>query len=165
MIRNVLLSDAARIAEIYNYYIEHTIITFEEDQIDAGEIERRIKAVQRKHYPYIVYEENGQLLAYAYLNNWRTRSAYDITLETSIYTDIDYVGRGIGTVLYKELIDRSKVINIHSLIGVISLPNGASQRLHEKLEFRLVGNFRESGKKFNQLIDVEFWQLSLPIPK
>jgi phosphinothricin acetyltransferase len=161
MIRNVLLSDAGRIAEIYNHYIEHTIITFEEDKIDAGEIERRIKAVQEKRYPYIVYEENGQLLAYAYLNNWRTRSAYDITLETSIYIDIDYTGRGIGTILYKALIDKSKEINIHSLIGVISLPNEASQKLHEKLGFQLIGNFRESGKKFNQLIDVEFWQYFL----
>jgi phosphinothricin acetyltransferase len=161
MIRNVLPSDAARIAEIYNYYIENTIITFEEENIDAEEIERRIKSVQGKHFPYIVYEEDGQLLGYAYLNNWRTRSAYDITLETSIYLDINYMGRGIGTVLYKELIEKSKEINIHSLIGVISLPNEASQRIHKNLGFQLIGNFKESGLKFNKLVDVEFWQLML----
>jgi phosphinothricin acetyltransferase len=97
-------------------------------------------------------------LGYAYLSNWRTRSAYDISLETSIYLDIQSMGRGIGTVLYKELIEKSREINIHSLIGVISLPNEASQKLHKKLGFQLVGNFRESGRKFNQLIDVEFWQ-------
>jgi phosphinothricin acetyltransferase len=159
MIRNATLADAVRIADIYNYYIKCTVITFEDEIIDACEIERRIKAVQGKNYPYIVYEEFGQLLGYAYLNNWRTRSAYDITLETSIYLDLNYVGQGIGTVLYKELIDMSQKINIHSLIGVISLPNEASRRLHEKLGFQLVGNFRESGKKFNRLIDVEFWQL------
>jgi phosphinothricin acetyltransferase len=161
MIRNVLLPDAARIAEIYNYYIENTIITFEEENIDAAEIERRIKSVQGKKFPYIVYEEDGQLLGYAYVNNWRTRSAYDITLETSIYLDINYMKRGIGTVLYKELIEKSKEINIHSLIGVISLPNEPSQRLHKNLNFQLVGNFRESGLKFDQLVDVEFWQLLL----
>ncbi|MDR3219583.1 MAG: GNAT family N-acetyltransferase [Dysgonamonadaceae bacterium] len=161
MIRNVSLSDAPRIAEIYNYYINNTIITFEETEIDAGEIERRIQHVREKHFPYIVYEEDGRLLAYAYIDNWRSRSAYDISLETSIYLDIHATGKGIGPVLYRELITKSKEINIHSLIGVISLPNEASRKLHERLGFRLVGNFRESGLKFNRLIDVEFWQLIL----
>jgi phosphinothricin acetyltransferase len=158
MIRDVVPSDSVRIAEIYNYYIEKTIISFEEEKVDSGEIESRIKAVLKKKYPYIVYEEDGLLIGYAYLNNWRTRSAYDITLETSIYLDIHFTGKGTGSVLYQELIDRSKRINIHSLIGVISLPNEVSQRMHEKLGFQLIGNFKESGKKFNKLIDVEFWQ-------
>jgi phosphinothricin acetyltransferase len=91
MIRNVKLSDAGRIAEIYNYYIEHTIITFEEETINADEIERRIQSIQGKNYPYITYEKDGVLLGYAYLSNWRTRSAYDKTLETSIYLDINYI--------------------------------------------------------------------------
>lgn len=161
MIRNVKRSDAGRIAEIYNYYIKHTIITFEEETIDADEIERRIKSVQKKNYPYLVYENDGLLIGYAYLSNWRTRSAYDKTLETSIYLDINHIKKGIGTVLYRQLIEESRKINMHSLIGVISLPNEASQKLHEKLEFQRIGNFKESGLKFNQWIDVEFWQLFL----
>jgi phosphinothricin acetyltransferase len=159
MVRSAITTDAAHIAGIYNYYIENTIITFEEETLDAFEIERRIKKIQNKNYPYIVYEDEGQVVGYAYVDRWRERSAYDITLETSIYLDINQVGKGLGSILYKELIERSKEINIHSLIGVISLPNEASRRLHEKLGFLLVGNFRESGSKFNSLIDVEFWQL------
>ena len=159
MIRKVQLSDAARIAEIYNYYIENTVVTFEEECIDAGEIERRIKSVEAKNYPYLVYEEHGMVQAYAYLDQWRSRSAYNITLETSIYLDVDSRNRGIGTMLYKALINTSLTIEVHSLIGGISLPNDASRKLHEKLGFHLVGNFRESGRKFGQLIDVEFWQL------
>ncbi|MDR0865871.1 MAG: GNAT family N-acetyltransferase [Candidatus Symbiothrix sp.] len=161
MFRNVEIADAARIAEIYNYYIENTIITFEEENTTPEEIAQRIVNIQKKNYPYIVYEENGQVVGYAYLNNWRSRSAYDITLETSIYLDIREVGKGLGSKLYAELIERSKGTAIHSLIGVISLPNEASRKLHEKLGFQLVGNFRESGLKFNRLIDVEFWQLIL----
>jgi phosphinothricin acetyltransferase len=161
MIRDVMLSDAIRITEIYNYYIENTIITFEEEKITAEETERRIKSILEKNYPYIVYEEEGQLTGYAYLNNWRSRSAYDITLETSIYLDIQQLGKGKGNLLYKELIERAKGTNIHSLIGVISLPNEASRNLHKKLGFQLVGNFRESGLKFNRRIDVEFWQLMI----
>ncbi len=161
MIRNVQLSDAKRIAEIYNPYIKDTIITFEEEPVTEEDIVERIKYVTKKNYPYIVYEENGDVLGYAYLSNWRTRSAYDITLETSVYIDEKAQAKGLGTILYAELINRARVINLHSLIGVISLPNPVSQKLHEKFNFKLVGNFKESGLKFNKLIDVEFWQLIL----
>jgi phosphinothricin acetyltransferase len=158
MIRDVKFSDAVRIAEIYNYYIAHTIITFEDEKVDAFEIQRRINTIAARHYPYLVAEENGLLTGYAYLNQWRERKAYHITLETSIYLDRRFTGKGAGSALYYELIERAKAIHIHSLIGVISLPNEASRRLHQKTGFRLVGNFIESGEKFDRLIDVECWQ-------
>lgn len=161
MIRNVQLADAARIAEIYNPYITDTIITFEEKEVTEHDIAERINYITSKNYPYIVYEENDIVVGYAYLSNWRTRSAYDITLETSVYVDEKAQSKGLGSILYAELIERSKSIKIHSLIGVISLPNPISQKLHEKFNFTLVGNFKESGLKFNKLIDVEFWQLIL----
>lgn len=161
MIRNVQLSDAKRIAEIYNPYIKDTIITFEEELVTEEDIAERIKYVTKKNFPYIVYEENGNVVGYAYLSNWRSRSAYDITLETSVYIDEKAQAKGLGTILYEELINKAREINIHSLIGVISLPNPISQKLHEKFNFELVGNFKESGLKFNKLIDVEFWQLIL----
>lgn len=161
LIRDVQPNDAAQIVDIYNYYIEHTIITFEEELLSDTDIKTRIEKIRKKSYPFIVYEKDGLILGYAYLNNWRERTAYDITLETSIYLAHDIIGSGIGTILYKELIKRSKTIGIHSLIGVISLPNAESQRLHHKLGFSLIGNFKESGRKFGKLIDVEFWQLVL----
>lgn len=161
MIRDISLADAKQIADIYNYYIRETIITFEEEVVSAQDIEQRIKKVMAKGYPFFVYEENGVIVGYAYLSNWRERSAYDITLETSVYLNHNSIGSGIGSVLYKELIVRAKKINIHSLIGVISLPNDESRKLHKKFNFELIGNFKESGKKFDKLIDVEFWQLIL----
>lgn len=161
MIRNVTPDDARRIAQIYNYYIEQTIITFEYDCVSEDDIKNRILKIQSKGYPFIVYEEKNRVIGYAYLNNWRERAAYDITLETSIYLDHNIIGKGIGKTLYKELITKSKSIGIHSLIGVISLPNESSQRLHRNLGFNLIGNFKESGVKFDKLIDVEFWQLML----
>ncbi|MFT3994957.1 MAG: GNAT family N-acetyltransferase [Dysgonomonas sp.] len=161
MIRDISLADAKQIADIYNYYIRQTIITFEEEVVSAQDIEQRIKKVTAKGYPFFVYEENGIIVGYAYLSNWRERSAYDITLETSVYLNHNSIGSGIGSVLYKELIVRAKKINIHSLIGVISLPNDESRKLHKKFNFELIGNFKESGKKFDKLIDVEFWQLIL----
>lgn len=161
MIRDVTLADAARIAEIYNYYIEETIVTFEYDRVNENDIRQRIEKVRKKGFPYFVYEKEGVVIGYAYLNNWRERVAYDITLETSVYLDHTLIGSGIGSILYQELIDRARKIDIHSLIGVVSLPNEQSQKLHRKFNFDLIGNFRESGVKFGKLIDVEFWQLIL----
>ncbi|GAB6009696.1 GNAT family N-acetyltransferase [Dysgonomonas reticulitermitis] len=161
MIRDVTPADAARIAEIYNYYIEETIITFEYDRVTESDIRQRIEKVLKKGFPYFVYEKDGEVVGYAYLDNWRERVAYDITLETSVYLDRNLIGGGVGSILYQELIDRARKINIHSLIGVISLPNEQSQKLHRRFNFELIGNFRESGVKFGKLIDVEFWQLIL----
>jgi phosphinothricin acetyltransferase len=161
MIRNVKLSDAEHIAQIYNYYIENTVITFDENTVAEEKIRQKIENIGAKGYPFIVYEENGQLIGYAYIDTWRPHSAYNITLETSIYLDMQYAGKGLGTKLYEALIEKSHGMNIHSLIAVISLPNDCSRRLHEKFGFRLIGNFKETGEKFNKLIDVEFWQKTL----
>lgn len=161
MIRDVSINDAKRIAEIYNYYIEHTIVTFEYDKLTESDMQERILKISRKGFPFFVYEDNNVVIGYAYLNNWRERVAYDITLETSVYLDHQLMGKGIGSILYAELIERAKKIGIHSLIGVVSLPNEQSQRLHTRFKFDLIGNFRESGVKFGKLIDVEFWQLLL----
>lgn len=161
MIREATAADAGRIAEIYNYYIAETIITFEYDLVNEDDIRKRIEKVHSKGYPFFVYEKDGEVAGYAYLSNWRERVAYDITLETSVYLDHTLTGSGIGSILYAELIERARLIDLHSLIGVISLPNDTSRRLHEKFGFKLIGNFRESGIKFGKLIDVEFWQLIL----
>jgi phosphinothricin acetyltransferase len=161
MLREVKISDAARITEIYNHYIENTTVTFVEEKISVEETEQRINAILQKGYPYIVYEEDLEVRGYAYLNNWRSQSGYDITLETTIYLDIRFVGNGRGSILYMELIERAKKLGIHSLIGILSLPNDASRKLHMKMGFQLAGVFRETGWKFDHLIDVEFWQLRL----
>ncbi|MDR0371884.1 MAG: GNAT family N-acetyltransferase [Prevotellaceae bacterium] len=161
MIRNITVNDAGQIADIYNYYVAHTIITFEEKKLTVAETEKRMTEIRGKGFPYIVYEENERILGFACLNNFRSRAAYDITLETSIYLDKNETGKGIGTILYTGLIERAGEMNIHSLVGVISLPNEKSRELHRKFDFKFIGNLRESGMKFGRLIDVEFWQLIL----
>ncbi|MDR2085896.1 MAG: GNAT family N-acetyltransferase [Dysgonamonadaceae bacterium] len=161
MLRDVSISDAGRITEIYNYYIENTAVTFDEEKVTVKDTEQKIAAILKKRYPYIVCEESGQITGYAYLNTWRPQSAYNMALETSIYFDAGFTGKGLGSILYQELITRARNINIHTLIGVLSIPNEASRKLHEKFGFRLAGTFRETGYKFNRLIDVEYWQLFL----
>ena len=161
MIRNAELRDAKEIAEIYNYYIKETVITFETEEIDSIEMEKRIKKTQDLNYPFIVYEENNKIIGYAYVGIWRERNAYKDTLETSIYIDKDQKTKGIGRKLYKRLIELSEEIGAHVLIGVLSYPNLASQRLHESIGFEKIGCFKEVGKKFGKFVDVEFWSLIL----
>ncbi|MDR0507659.1 MAG: GNAT family N-acetyltransferase [Dysgonamonadaceae bacterium] len=159
MLRKAVISDAGCIVNIYNYYVENTTITFHEDKVSINEMEQKIENILNKNYPFIVLEEDGYIAGYALLNDWRPHHAYKITLETSIYLDPCFVGRGLGIALYKELINNAKDLGIHSLIGVLSIPNEASRKIHTKLGFQLAGIIREAGLKFGQLIDVEFWQL------
>ena len=161
MIRKVQLSDAEDIVNIYNYYIENTIITFETLKIDVNEETQRIKKILDNNYPFIVYEEQDMVLGYAYLSKWREREAYKNTLEASIYVHKDHHNKGIGKLLYKELINLGKTQGIHVLIGGMSIPNPQSQKLHKRLGFERVGLFKEVGYKFNKFIDVEFWQLNI----
>lgn len=161
MIRNVKMSDAKDITEIYNYYIENTVITFQTDLLSVEETEKKIEEILLKGFPYIVYEENNEVIGYAYAGVWRDRKAYEITLETSIYLDQSKIKKGIGRQLYKELIERSRQIGVHSLIGVVSVPNEGSKKLHLEFGFELLGTFKEVGQKFNKYVSVEFWQLML----
>ena len=161
MIRGVEVRDAADIAAIYNYYITETIITFETEEIDTAEMENRIKKILEAGYPFIIHEENNKITGYAYVGKFRERSAYSESLETSIYLDINEKGRGIGRKLYKRLIELSQEAGVHVLIGVVSYPNLASQRLHESVGFEKAGVIKEAGKKFGKYIDVEFWSYIL----
>lgn len=160
MIREANLKDAKQISEIYNYYILNSIVTFEEVKIDETEMSNRIKSVSSK-FPWIVYEENNQIQGYAYATEWKPRHAYKHSAESTVYLAPNAFKKGIGTSLYLELINKLKNMHIHSIMGGISLPNEASITLHEKLGFAKVAHFKEVGYKFEEWIDVGYWQLTL----
>lgn len=157
MIRSATPADVSAICSIYNHYIENTVITFEEDPLTEDEMAERIQAYSEK-YVYIVHEEDGEVIGYAYGSSWRTRRAYRFSTETTVYLKDGAEGKGIGTLLYSELIERLKEKGFHSLIGCITLPNEKSVRLHEKMGFKKVAHFHEAGWKFNQWLDVGFWE-------
>lgn len=161
MIRNCLLQDAQAICNIYNYYIENTVITFEEGTIVPSIMEERIKALQSKGHPWIVYEENSQVIGYAYAGEFKSRCAYRFTLETSLYLSHKHLEKGIGSKLYSALIDKCRLMGIHSLVGIIAVPNEPSISIHEKFSFKKAGFLSEVGYKFNKWINVEYWQLML----
>ncbi len=161
MIRPINIDDAAAICEIYNYYIEHTVISFEYEPVSIEEMTRRISSTIES-YPWIVYEEQGKVIAYAYANKFAVREAYNNTLEVTVYAANDSGAKGVGTKLYKHLFDLiDENTSAHSLLSVIALPNEASVRLHEKLGFEKASHFKEVGFKFDQWIDVGYWQKML----
>lgn len=157
MIRPATPDDAFAICTIYNYYIENTVITFEEEPITVEEMAERIRTYSEK-YTYLVYEENGEVVGYAYGSSWRARKAYRFSTETTVYLKDGAAGKGIGTLLYSQLIEDLKVKGFHSLIGCITLPNEKSVKLHEKMGFKKVAHFHEAGWKFDSWQDVGFWE-------
>jgi phosphinothricin acetyltransferase len=157
-IRRATLADASSIAAIYNHFIEHTIVTFEEEKITNEEMARRMEAVLRSH-DWFVLEQEGKVAGYAYASRFRERVAYRFTTESTIYLSPAFVGRGLGAPLYRALLDRIFELGYRHAIGAISLPNDASVRLHERLGFVKVAHYPRVGKKFGRWIDVAAWQL------
>ncbi|MDR1525975.1 MAG: GNAT family N-acetyltransferase [Tannerella sp.] len=160
-LRNAKPEDAAGIADIYNYYVENTDITFETEPVPETEMRKRISAVAEQ-YPCLVYEEAGRILGYCYASTWKKREAYRHAVESTVYVDRDSQGRGIGVLLMTALLEALKKMPVHTVIACITMPNPQSVRLHEKFGFRQASEFKEAGYKFGRWIDVGDWQLLLP---
>lgn len=159
-IRSVTAADVAAICEIYNHYVTTTAISFELEPVSVDEMARRINEAASR-YVWLVYEEQGRLLGYAYASQWKPRLAYRYSVESSIYLAPDSAGKGVGGLLYGALFAQLKQRQLHAIIAGIALPNAASVALHEKMGFTKIGHFKEVGNKFDQWIDVGYWQLIL----
>jgi L-amino acid N-acyltransferase YncA len=160
MIRVCKAGDATAIAGIYNHYVRETVVTFEETPVSAAEMTQRIAEVGAR-FPWLVSEEGGAVVGWAYATAWKTRSAYRFSVETTVYLATSHQGRGIGAALYRALLDDLRARDVHSVVGGIALPNPASVALHEKLGFTKVAHFAEVGRKFDRWVDVGYWQLFL----
>jgi len=164
LIRSVKKSDAAAICDIYNYYVDNTTISFEYQPVSIETMQSRIADTSSK-YSWLVYEEQGEIIAYVYVNLWKAREAYQYVLESTVYTIHNMKTKGVGTKLYEALFEELKGYpedkKIKALMAVIALPNDASVALHKKVGFREAGYFKQVGKKFDQRIDVAYYQKDL----
>ena len=160
-IRAATPEDAASVAAIYNHYVAHTVVTFDEEPISAAEFTRRIESTQSAAFPWLVAEEAGRVMGYAYAAPWKARSAYRFSAEVTVYLAPEAAGRGIGSGLYAQIFPVLKDRGIHAVMGGIALPNEASVALHEKFGMRKVAHFQEVGFKFDRWIDVGYWQRTL----
>jgi L-amino acid N-acyltransferase YncA len=160
-IRAASLADAAQIADIYNYYVANTVITFEEHPVSADEMSARIVEVRTQDLPWLVAEADGSVVGFSYATRWKARSAYRHSVETTIYLKDGHSGRGVGRTLYSALFPILRQQGMHAVIGGAALPNAASVALHESLGFERVATFRQVGFKHDRWVDVAYWQLLL----
>ena len=160
MIRRVVADDAAGIAAIYNHHVANTIVTFEETPVGEDEMRRRIGEIDGSH-AWFVAEVDERVAGYAYASAWRARSAYRRSVETTVYVDNGFLGRGLGTALYDALLRELAQRGFHCAMGGIALPNAGSVALHERMGFVKVAQFREVGWKLGRWIDVGYWQRML----
>ncbi len=164
-VRAAIESDLRQLTEIYNYYVEHTAITFD---VETYSVERRRTWLQQfgpaGRYRLVVAEKGGEILGYAGTMRFRPKAAYDTTVETTIYCRHDTTGQGVGARLYAELFQSIAGEDIHSVVAGYTLPNAASAALHQRFGFRAMGVFREVGRKFGRYWDVAWMQRPLRLP-
>jgi len=161
LIRKIQINDIQAVVAIYNYYISNTIVSFEEQPISAKEMRLRINKVTSAGFPWLVAEEHGKIIGYAYSYLWNDRSAYKKSAEVTVYLSHLHTSKGWGTKFYDALFVALKKIPIHIVIGGIAIPNPASIALHEKFGMVKVAHFKKIGFKFNKWIDVGYWQKEL----
>jgi len=160
MIRRAVPGDAGQISGLYNYYIENTTITFEEEPVSSFEMEKRIRSITEK-LPWFVFCKGEELTGYAYASPWRVRPAYRYSVETTVYVKNGCTGEGTGRELYTALLDELKDLGYHLAIAGIALPNEPSRLIHEKMGFKKAAHFREVGFKFGTWLDVGYWEKHL----
>mgnify|MGYP002621016368 CR=1 FL=1 len=160
MIRAIEQSDIPQILSIYEYYVLNSAATFETEVPSLEKFTERINDILRT-YPYLVYEEDGKIIGYAYASVFRTRVAYRFSTEVSVYVHKDHFGKKIGKALYGELLPILKKMGFHTAIGGLTLPNDASVKLHEHFGFKKAAEFKHSGYKFGKWHNTGFWQLML----
>jgi phosphinothricin acetyltransferase len=156
-------ADAEAIAAIYAPHVTHGVASFEERAPTADEMRARIAKVAGQ-FPWLVAEEDGVVLGYAYADRFRDRSAYRWAVETTVYVADEAQRRGVGRLLYKALLDILRRQGFTQAIAAISLPNDASITLHEIAGFRRAGVYRQVGWKLGRWVDVGLWQAQLREP-
>lgn len=155
MIRIATQADVPAILAIYKPYVEDTTITFEYTVPSPEEFMERFRTITRD-FPWLVWEEEGEILGYAYACRPFERSAYAWCAEPSIYLKPSAQGRGIGRKLYTALEQLLKIQGYRVLLALITGENMPSLRFHEKLGYSVVGTLKDCGFKFGRWLNV-FW--------
>lgn len=155
IIRPVREEDAENLLKVYAPYVENTAITFEWDVPSVEEFQQRIRTISRR-YPYLVMEDDGEILGYAYAHEFVGRMAYDWSVETTIYMAPARRHQGLGKKMYFTMENVLKSMHVINLNACIGYPNGKDPHLdtnsadfHGHLGYHMVGQFHNCGYKFN----------------
>jgi len=162
IIRASTPADIAAAQAIYAHHVLTGTASFELAPPSLEEMARRRLALTDKGLPWLVAEQEGRLLGYAYAGPYRTRPAYDWTVEDSIYIHPDSHGQGIGKALLTRLIDECTALGYRQMVAVIGdSANAGSVGLHRSCGFHHAGILKAVGWKFGRWIDSVLMQRSL----
>ena len=161
MIRDVTEEDAEAIAAIYAHHVAHGTASYDTAAASVDETSAKIRRIIGASWPFIVADEGGSVVAYAYVTQFRDRAAYAWTCEDSIYVHPDWQGRGIGKGLLQELLRRAEAFGFRQMAAVIGGGEPASIRLHAGCGFREVGRLHAVGWKHGRWLDSVYMQIAL----
>ncbi|MBQ1465422.1 MAG: N-acetyltransferase [Eubacteriaceae bacterium] len=155
-VRSASADDAPRLLEIYTYYVKYTAVSFEYDVPSEEEFASRIENTLKK-YPYLVLEDDGVIMGYAYAGVFKARAAYERSCELSVYVDKDFRRKGYGRMLYEELekeLSSRGFLNLYACIGdpieEDCYLTRDSEKFHSRMCFTKVGTFHSCGYKFGR---------------
>jgi phosphinothricin acetyltransferase len=153
-------ADLVAINDIYNHFVLTCTCTYQEEP-EPMEARRAWFKHHGKHHPITVAEMDGQVVGWGSLSPYHHRCAYRFTVENSVYVHKDYHGKGIGSVLLKDLIDRARALDHRVIVAAIDGNQTASVALHAKFGFQKVGHMHNLGFKFGRWLDVIYMELQL----
>jgi phosphinothricin acetyltransferase len=161
ILRKAEVADLEEILKINNHEILHSTINYD---FEAKTLKEQTEWFNQKNlagFPVLVAVSDGKISGFATYGTFRPKPGYRFTVEHSVYLGENFRGKGIGTLLLKELITIAKESGIHTMIGGIDSSNKGSYLFHQKLGFKEVARFSEVGHKFGRWLDIIFMQLIL----
>lgn len=159
-IESITEKDIAKCLEIYNYYIKNSLATLEEDELSLEEFSRRINRITAS-YPFLVAKEGEEVLGYAYLDVFNSRSAYKITADLSIYVKSGATNKNVGGALFAAIEEIAKTRGIENIVSIITDENIPSIAFHERNGFIAAGELQNVARKFGKTVGVKYYVKSL----
>lgn len=160
VVRRAATGDIAAIGHIYGYAVRGSVATFDVTDPPLSYWQAKVDSDAPGDHVLVV-EDAAAVVGYAFSTEFRPRPAYARTRETSVYLAPEAAGRGLGRLVYSQLLSLLRADRMHCAVAVVAEPNPASAALHESLGFELVGVLREVGRKFDQWVDTRWYQLRL----
>ncbi len=162
IVRLATPDDVVSITAIYAHHVDHGLGTFEETPPDTDQMALRLAAVEARGLPWLVAEDGGAILGYAYASPYNLRAAYRHTVEDSVYVAPDRAGRGVGRAMLADLLRRCEALGVRQVIAVIGdSGNEASIGLHRAMGFQMRGVAQAVGYKHGRWVDIVWMQKAL----
>jgi L-amino acid N-acyltransferase YncA len=164
VVRDATAADMTSIHKIYTYEVLHGLATFEEIPPGVDEMNSRWASIRNQGLPYLVAEIEGRVVGYSCASSYRSRPAYQNTIEDSVYVEQESFGLGFGTSLLSELINRCELLRLGQMVAVIGdSDNIGSITLHRRLGFRMVGTLEAVGFKLGRWVDTVLMQRAIGV--